>query len=184
MAQETHESAAGIAGRTLAAIIFGVMVTAAIIIGVLFLTMQDEGDEDSDPGGNVEQTGSRIGEVRSDPEQFLDQDVTLVGEVGEIMNERVFVLEGADAETDRILVASTTPFTAEAGAEADDQLAPDNQIQVIGTIGILDDANRAALGPHFEFLLDDPAFADYRGEPVLLSNLDNIDLQEEPEQGG
>lgn len=180
MAQDTREQPTGIAGRYLALILFLVAAVLAIVVGVLFVTMQDDTDEEASPGGDVSGTASRIDEILADPEQWQDQDITLVGNAGEVLGDRVFILTGNEAGQE-ILVASTTPFTADAGAEPEQQVDAGNQVQVIGTVGILTEENRAALGTNFAFLLDDPAFADYTGEPIILTNLEGIDVQDEPE---
>jgi hypothetical protein len=107
--------------------------------------------------------GVTLSQVADEPEDYLGQTVTISGEVEERW-ARAFTI-GGGALGEEVLVLPKAGVTVPP-VTTDDRA--DDVLQVTGTVRVVDDDNRAALGDEFDA---------WDGEPAIIATSVKMDAQ-------
>jgi hypothetical protein len=99
-----------------------------------------------------------VGDILGDPDRYLEEEVTVVGEIVTSAGERAFVLSGLAYQFDDLLV-----LTGEAFPQAFPVSIP---VRVVGTLREFD---RQELDEEYLFDLDEGLVTHYEGQPVIVA---------------
>jgi hypothetical protein len=96
-------------------------------------------------------------EVFADPESYLGEQVTVSGQVSEVVDANSFRIGGEDVGGEALLVTSADQANVE----------PDQNVQVTGTV---QQFNLGEFEDEYGFDYDEGLYGDFEGEPVIVAD--------------
>lgn len=108
---------------------------------------------------------ARVSNAISDLEIVQEQVIGVIGEIGEVVGPRAFVLREPVSSAEDASLLVVTPYLAVPGDRAEG-----SWVQAIGTVQTLDTSDPTALGDAYGFL-SDSEYEEFDGQPVLVAEL-------------
>jgi hypothetical protein len=136
------------------------MLGLFLVVGVVLVILLWQDDEVTTTPVNT-----TVGEVHQDPQAFMNERVIVSGEVSEILTPFAYVIGGeAFVGGGELLVVGPPPAVA-TGDLVDDEIYPQDIIQVSGEIREFD---RAELEEEWDAEFPEEIFIGREGQPVLV----------------
>ncbi len=145
------------------------LVILAVILWQLFAEEQSAGPE----------AQVTVSDITDNPQEYYNSNVTVSGQVGELVGPRAFTIGTEDdvgGGTLLVVGAQQLPEIIEGEAE---EIAADDVVQVSGPV---QEFNIAEVEDEIGFDLQDGLFSDFEGRPVVVAN--TVDLQPEGGDAG
>ncbi|MGI5827528.1 MAG: hypothetical protein ACOX6V_00735 [Patescibacteria group bacterium] len=115
--------------RGISTITIILIIAAVIILGWIFFSESNVLDQ-REPTGEV-----TVNNIVDNPESYYGQEVSVVGEVADVRNPRVFVLQGKeDLIDDKIWIITRSPIPDFEERVEGELFESDSPVQVVGTV--------------------------------------------------
>lgn len=117
-------------------------------------------DDESDTPSETE---AELARIVDNPESYMNQQVTVTGEVNTVYTDRAFLIDGPGLINDTLLVVSRTAF--------DQEVLEDRKVQMDGNLtvsGRVQRFNRIELGNSLNVLLPENQYGQFEGDAYLL----------------
>lgn len=119
--------------------------------------------------GFFSEEDTRFEQIAENPQNYLGQQVSAVGEVTEIIGSRAIVAESTEFESNEILVLSKQPLMPVGGGVGDESFLYQNgdRIAVNGTVR---EFNLREIEKELGFDLVDEQFSQWEGRSVIIAD--------------
>ena len=141
--------------------LWGIVVVLMLVIAAL-IVIPLVGDD----AGPAAADGVTVRQIVGDPAAFYGKEVTVSGEVDDVIEARVFVLGGDEFGGERLVVVSANPLPAVAGRPAVAPLVANDIVQVRGQVRQL---AVVAIEREVGIELDDARLAEFEGRPGVVA---------------
>ncbi|HET8884279.1 MAG TPA: hypothetical protein VFM68_02305 [Candidatus Saccharimonadales bacterium] len=154
---------------TIIAIIVAVVVIIWLVIWAVGNTQNQATPANTDTNGSsaVEnEQESTLSRITSGPDAFVGQDVTVTGEVQDVLAPRIFKISN-DTAGDELTVLTPQPLTVEQAQESEEFLQDNANVLIVGTIQT---ATVAEIERDYGLTLDAEVEAEFDQTIVLVAH--------------